>query len=228
MSHLINIFVEPGKTFAALKDKPSFLVPLTLMVVLSAIVALLYFNTVDSDWFVDRQLAMSGQEMTASQIEKGKQMMPSAPVMGVFGATFGALAIVLIYVVMALYYALAGKICGAQVSFKQGLSLVAWSAMPGLLGVIVTIVGVLIMEPQTPLESLALTHVDPLLVQLPADHAWSFFAKNLDLLSIWSIALAAIGWRTWNRSGWAQAVTVAIIPTLIMFSATAAWAMLKS
>jgi Yip1 domain len=228
MSHLINIFVEPGKVFAELKEKPTFLLPMALMIVLSAAMVLLYFNKVDSDWSIEHQLAMSGKEMTANEIEQSKSVMPSAPVMGVIGAVFGTIFIAIVFVVMALYYMLAGKISGVAVSFKHGLSLVSWAGLPSQLGLIVAIVGVLMMQPQTGLESLALTRLDPLLVQLPPDHAWSTFAKNFDLLTLWTVALAAIGWRTWGKTSWGQAITVAIIPSLIIYGGMAAWAMMKS
>jgi hypothetical protein len=228
MSHLINIFLEPGKVFAELKEKPTFLLPMALMIVLSAVMVLMYFNKVDGDWFSDHQLAMSGKEMSAMEIEQAKKMMPSAPIMGVFGAVFGSIVITLIMLVMAFYYWLAGRISSVPVSFKHGLSLVSWSGVPSLLGLVVAIVGVVMMEPQTGLESLALTRIDPLLVQLPFDHAWSSFAKNVDLLSLWSIFLSALGWHIWGKTSWAQAIAVAATPYVLIFGGMAAWAMMKS
>lgn len=228
MSHLIDIFVEPGKTFAELKEKPTFLLPLALMVILSAVMVLMYFHKVDGGWFSDHQLAMSGNQMSASEIAQAKQVMPSAPVMGYLGAIFGSIVIVLITMVMALYYMLAGKITGNSLSFKHGISLASWSSVPLLLAMIVAIVGIVMMKPQTGLESLMLTHVDPLLVQLPTESAWSGVAKNFDLLSLWAITLVAIGWRTWGKTSWAQAFIVAAIPTVLIVGSMAAYALTKS
>ena len=228
MSHLINIFVEPGKVFAELKEKPTFLLPMALMMVLTVVMSLLYFNKVDTDWFASHQLAMSGSEMSAAEIEQARKMMPSASVIGIISAIVGPIMIVVVTLVMALYYLIAGKVTGAGVSYKQSVSLVAWSGVPSMLSLVVAIVGITMMAPQTALESLMLTNVDPLIVQLPYDHAWSSFAKNFNLLSFWSVVVAAIGWRTWSRGGWGQAFTVAVIPTLFIFGCMAAWALLKS
>lgn len=227
MSHLINIFVEPGETFAELKEKPTFLLPMALMIALTAIMTLFYFNKVDSSWLSDHQLSMAGTEMSAAEMEQAKKMMPSASVMGMIGAVVGPIFIVLVTMLMALYYLVAGKIVGNAVTFKHGMGLVAWSSVPALLGMVVAIVGIALMEPQTGLESLMLTHVDPLLVQLPVDHAWSSFAKNFDLLTFWTVLLVAVGWRTWGKTSWAQAITVAIIPSLLIYGGMAAWAMMK-
>ncbi|AVP97592.1 hypothetical protein C7S18_10455 [Ahniella affigens] len=228
MSHLINIFVEPGKVFAELKEKPTFLLPLLLMMALTAAMTLLYFNKVDGEWLTNHQLTMSGSEMSAAEIEQAKKVMPSAKVMGIVGAIFAPIFIVIVTLVMGLYYLAAGKITGTAVSFKQALSLVTWSGVPALLSLVVAIVGIFMMAPQSTLESLMLTNVDPLIVQLPYDHAWSSFAKNFNLLSLWSVALVAIGWRNWGRTGWGQALTVALIPTLVIFGGMAAWALMKS
>ena len=41
MTHLVDIYLQPGKVFADLKAKPTFLVPLLLMALLSAAMVLL-------------------------------------------------------------------------------------------------------------------------------------------------------------------------------------------
>ncbi|MGD9584833.1 MAG: YIP1 family protein [Lysobacterales bacterium] len=228
MRFLIDIFLEPGRVFAALKDKPSFWLPLSLSIVLTVVMTLMYFGKVDSEWFVDHQLAASGKEMSASEIAQAKQVMPSARTMGYIGAPVGALAIAFISALMALYYMLAGRITGAATSFRHGLSLATWSGMPGLLGLVVAIIGIVGMSPQTSLESLMLTNFDPLLVQLPLDHAWNGLAERFSLLSLWSIFLAALGWRTWGRTSWAEAVTVASIPSVLVYGVMAIFALLKS
>lgn len=225
MSHLINIFVEPTKTFAELKEKPTFWLPLILLTVLSIVMTLSYFNTVDPDWLIDHQLAASGKEMSASEIAQAKSVYPSAPVMGIIGAVVTPIMITIITLLVALYYMLAGKITGGTVSFRHGLSLTAWAGVPAQLSLIIAIVGVFMMEPQTGLESLMMTNFDPLIVQLPFDHTWSGLAKGFNLLTIWTIALTALGWRVWNRSSWTQAIVVAIIPSLIIFGGMAVFAL---
>jgi hypothetical protein len=78
-------------------------------------------------------------------------------------------------------------------------------------------IGALTMAPQTPLHSISLTRIDPLLVQLPFDHALSTLAKGFDLLSLWAIALGAIGWKAFTRSGWGSAVVVAALPSVLIY-----------
>lgn len=226
MSHLIDIYLQPGKVFAALKDKPTFLVPLLLTILVSVVMLAVYFAQVDGAWLVDR-MVNANPDATAKEVEQMRSVMPSAQIMGYISMASIAVLAVLVTLVIALYYWIAGKIAGHALSFRHGLSLTAWSGMPTLLGSIVGLVGAITMTPQTPLESLQLLNIDPLFVQLPLDHAWSNFAKGFSLLMLWAIGLAALGWRTWFRTGWMQAVFVAALPYLVYFGALAIVALLK-
>ncbi|HET8819351.1 MAG TPA: YIP1 family protein [Xanthomonadaceae bacterium] len=224
MSHLVDIYLQPSKVFADLKDKPTFWVPLLLVMLASAAMVLLYYANVDSEWLVDRTVMAAGADMSADEAAQMRKMMPGATTMGYFGAASVVIATAVMAALVALYFMLAGKIAGAKVSFRHGLSLSSWANMPLLLGAVIAIVGIFTMTPTTPLESLMLANVDPLLVDLPADHRWSAVAKGFSLLNIWVWFLLALGWRTWTRSGWVQAVIVAIIPSVVVFGLMALFA----
>ncbi|MCZ8166515.1 YIP1 family protein [Silanimonas sp.] len=214
---LVDIFLDPAKVFTAEKDKPTFLLPMAIMVAVSAGMILAYYLRVDPVWFQDFSLTMMGQEMTPAEIAQAKQFMPSAKVQGYIGAAATLIFVPIMYAVFALYFFLAGKIAGAGLSYKHGLSLATWAAMPTALGALVATISALTMAPQTPLHAISLTRIDPLLVQLPFDHALSTLAKGFDLLGLWAIALGAIGWRAFTRSGWASAVVVAALPSVLIY-----------
>jgi hypothetical protein len=214
---IVDIFLDPAKVFTAEKDKPSFLLPMAIMVVASVGMILAYYLRVDPVWFQDFSLTMMGQEMTPAEMAQIKQVMPGAKVQGYIAAAGTLVFVPIMYAVFALYYFLAGKIAGAGLSFKHGLSLVAWGGMPTALGALVGLIGALTMAPQTPLHAISLTKIDPLLVQLPFDHAFSALAKSFDLLGLWALALGAIGWKTFTRSGWGSAVFVAALPLVLIY-----------
>ena len=214
---LVDIFLDPAKVFTAEKDKPTFLLPMAIMVVLSVAMILAYYLRVDPVWFQDFSLTMMGQEMTPAEIAQAKQFMPGAKVQGYIVAGGTLIFVPIVYAVFALYYFLAGKIAGAGLSYKHSLSLTTWAAMPTALGALIGTIGALTMEPQTPLHAISLTKIDPLLVQLPFDHDLSTFAKGFDLLGFWAIALGAIGWKAFTRSGWGSAVFVAALPSVLIY-----------
>lgn len=214
---LVDIFLDPAKVFTAEKDKPTFLLPMAIMVAASVAMILAYYLRVDPVWFQDFSLTMMGQEMTPAEIAQAKQFMPGARVQGYIGAAGTLIFVPIVYAVFALYYFLAGKIAGAGLSYKHGLSLATWAAMPTALGALVATIGALTMAPQTPLHAISLTRIDPLLVQLPFDHDLSTLAKGFDLLGLWAIALGAIGWKAFTRSGWGSAVVVAALPSVLIY-----------
>ncbi len=227
MTHLMDIYLQPSKVFAELKTKPTFLLPLLLTAVVTATMMLLYSINVDPEWFVDHTVAAGGSEMSASELAQAKEMMPGARTMGYFGVVGALLGTAVMAALYALYFMLAGKITGATTSFKHGLSLTGWAGMPLLLGAVVALIGVFTMTPQTAMEALMLTNVDPLLVQLPTDNRWSTLAKNFSLLNLWAVFLTALGWRVWGRTSWTQAIVVAVLPSLVIYGAMALWALSK-
>jgi len=227
MTQLMDIFLQPGKAFTELKTRPTFLLPLLLTGVLSAAMILLYSMKVDPAWYIDHTLAATGGDMSASETEQARKMIPGARAMGYIGVVMALLATALFAALYALYFMLAGKITGATTSFRQGLSLGSWGGMPLLLGTVVALIGVATMTPQTGMESLMLTNLDPLLVQLPADHRWSRLAKAFSLLNLWAVGLIALGWRIWGRTSWTQAIAVAALPSVVIYGAMALYALSK-
>lgn len=217
MSTLVDIFLQPGKAFADLRERPTFIVPFLLLAGLSAAMTLAYFMRVDPSWYADQMFDASGANMGAADLEKAKAAMPGAQVMGAIGAVSGVILVAVMLALTGLYLWIAAKVTGRPLGYRHGLSLAAWASMPGVLGLLVALIGALTMSPQTPIESLMLTHLDPLLVELPADHRWNRLAQAVDLLGLWSLFLTALGWRVWTRSSWLQAIVVALIPTVLVY-----------
>ncbi|HLT43180.1 MAG TPA: YIP1 family protein [Luteimonas sp.] len=227
MAHLVDIYLQPGKVFSDLREKPTFLLPMALLIIASAVMPLWYFLTVDPDWYLQHMMLASGRDMTPEQIQQASAVLPGARLMGWIGAGSAAVMIAVVYCLYALYLMLAGKVTGGSVSFKKGLSLISWSSMPGLLAVVVALVGIATMKPQTSLESLMLTNVDPLLVQLPPDSPWRALAQGFSLLNFWSWFLLALGWRVFNRAGWLQSAIVALLPSVVIYGGMALFALAK-
>jgi hypothetical protein len=226
MSQLINIFLEPAKVFADLREKPTFLVPALVVTVLSALSACLYFFNVDPDWFANHQLAAAAGEMSAAELEQAKNFMPGARTLGYITAVTTPLMMLVVYSIFALYYMLAGKVAGNPVSFRHGLALTAWSTMPMVLAAVVSIVGIYTSSNQSSYESMQLLNVDPLFVQLPMDHDWSLLARSFSLLNLWVWFLAALGWKTWFRTGWGSALFVVMLPSLVIYGVMALFALI--
>ena len=225
VSQLIDIFVDPAKAWAQQKERPTFLVPALVVAFASAIAALAYFMHVDPEWFAEYQLQAMAAEMSASEVAQAKSMMPGARAQGWIAAISTPVVTAIVFAIMGLYYLLAGKVAGHAVDYRRGLSLATWSSMPMLIIAIISLVATYTSSPQSTYESMQLLSIDPLFVQLPRDHAWSTLAKTFSLLNLWAWFLAALGWKTWFRTGWGQALFVAMLPGVVVFGVMAAFAL---
>lgn len=228
MSQLLNIFLDPAKVFAEQKEKPTFLVPALVVTFATVAAMLMYFLTVDPDWFSAHQLAQiqaAKPEITKAELEQMAAFMPGARASAIWVGIFTPVTLVFIYLLMAVYYLLAGKVSGAPVSFRHGLALTAWASMPLVLNAVVIIAGVLTSPSDTPLESLQMLNVDPLFVSLPIESPWSSLAKSFSLLNFWCWFLAALGWKTWSRGGWGGALAVVLLPSVVFYGI---WALIAA
>jgi hypothetical protein len=219
MSHLLNIFLDPGKVFAELKDRPTWLLPMAIVLLMTLASLAAYFFTVDPDWFVDntiRQALAQNPEISRADLEPARQFMTPA-FAGTAGLVFGGIFLVVVYLVMAVYYLLAGKVTGNAIGFRHGLALTAWSSMPLVIGAILLIVGVFTGDNRTPMEDLQLLNVHPLLVDVPMDSPWASLARGFSLLNFWAWFLAALGWKTWSRGSWGGAFAVVLLPPALIY-----------
>lgn len=223
---MIDIFLDPAKVWTQLKERPTFLMPALVVAAATMLAAMLYFFHVDPVWFADYQIQAMGKEMSASEVAQVQAFMPGARTLAWITAATTLLTFAIIYALVALYYLLAGKVGGHAVTFRHGLALTTWSSMPMLVVAVVSIIGTYTSSPQTSYESLQMLSVDPLLVQLPMDHDWSTLAKSFSLINLWTSFLAALGWKTWFRTSWGQAIFVVLLPLVLIFGGMALFAAL--
>ena len=218
MNHLLDIFLQPSRAYTDLRERPTWLLPLALLLLLSAILPVLYFHNVDGAWYVQHMAAEAGKDMSPAEVEKLQAMMPAVGRMGVMGAISAVLLGGIVVCLLAVYLMLAGKVTGGTMDFRRGMSLATWSKMPMLLGLLVALIGAARMDPQSTMESLMLTNVDPLLVHLPDANRWAPLARGTSLLDLWVFFLLALGWRVFNRASWLQSAIVALLPSLVFYA----------
>lgn len=223
MKDLVDLFLQPAPLLERLRERPTWLLPALVLVGLAGASVYLYFSQVDAAWFIERSMLQSGEDVSEAQLEAARKAAPSGAALA-WSATGGVVVSTLLMLLLTgLYFLLAGKVSGLGVSYRQGLSLAAWTSLPLALGSLVTLAGLPGMDPRTPLESLSYTTLDPLLVQLPADSAWKPLASSFTLLSVWTTWLVALGWKTWSRApGWTQAAIVAVLPAVLIYGFMAA------
>jgi hypothetical protein len=217
LKDLIDIFLQPGPVLLRQYEKPNGWLPVILLSVVGTVFVYLYFSKVDPEFFLRTTLEREGEELTKQQADAMAAAGGSSAMM-LWPSTIGAaLGSVLMMCALALYFLLAGKVTGLAVGFKQGLALAGWSSMPGILASLLGIYGTLSMTPQTFIDALSYTTFDPMLVQLAPDSPWKSLAGSFSFLTLWSIGLAALGWKLWSRGGWGAAISIAALPYALIY-----------
>jgi hypothetical protein len=219
---LIDIFLQPNHVFASLRSRPQPLLPIAFLILASTSGTALYFDRVDLDWFMEQSILQSDPDISDEQLARiresagpGVAVRWAAPLASAFGLG-------VVFSLLAVYYWIAAKFTSVGLSYKESLALVGWSSMPTLINSILILIGVLGMTPQTPIESLSLTTVDPLLLQLPAGHPWKPLAGSLTFLAVWTTYLGALGWRELSASRtWGTPILIAALPSILVFGVMA-------
>lgn len=227
MKKLIDIFLQPSAVFANLRERPQPSVPILVLLVASTLGTTLYFQQVDLGWFMEQSILQSNPEISDAELARlrdngaaSEAIRWAAPLSSIIG--LGA-----VFLILGFYFWLVGKLTAVALTFKESLALASWSSMPTLINSLLIVVGTLGMDSQTPLESLSLTTLDPLWIQLPIDHPWKTFASSFTFLVFWTTFLGAIGWRELaGTPRWPGAITIAALPSVLIFGGMAISALL--
>lgn len=225
LTTLINILTAPGEAFAALQRHPTKLFPLALIVVCTALVMFWYFSIVDFDWYVDDTLAGRGN-LSEEQLKAAREAMLSISqgrftLIGMIGSCVGALVT---YVLLAGYLTMSSALGGDKHRFGHWFSLVCWSNIPALIGV----VGMAVTIALSPNGQLSAYDLNPLTLANLGVVAGTEFQTMLSVISLpmlWTIALLVIGYRQWLQASWIKAAAVVLAPYLLILGVSTYFAL---
>lgn len=220
LSNIGGVIVDPSPTFARLKDKPTPWVPLLALILLTLAVTWWWITTADFTWLRDHMLsarpdvkpeARAAMEHFLTQ----KTMLWSTA----GGAVVGTLVM---FALMALYYLVAGKMMGSQIGYGKWFGFVTWTSVPRLLVIPLMALQIVTSHGRLAPEDLNMVSLNYLLLHLPMSNPWANLAGNLDLATLWSVALATIGLKAWTGRSTGTCVTVAVAPYLVIYGLWAA------
>jgi len=216
MKDLVDIFLQPGPVLTRQYERPNGWLPVLLIAAVGAFFTYRYFSTVDMGWFFRESAELGGRELSKAEIDAMDRQAEGSATMWV-STLFSVVVSIALPLLWAVYFLLAGKFTGLAVSFRQGLGLAGWASMPGIIGSLLALYGTVGMSPQTFVTDLLLTNLDPMLVQLPPESPWKSFATAFNFLNLWSIGLAALGWKFWSKdAGWTRPLVVAALPFALL------------
>jgi hypothetical protein len=196
-SRLSGVFFEPSKTFADIAERPTWLVPLVLVILAALAYTFAIGQRIGWERVIDQQMQSRMAQMSDQQraaVEQAKPMQVKiAQVAGYFFAVIGA----------PLYYLIASGvlllivngIMSAGIKFKQVFAILCYSGIPGILMIVLTIIS---MYMKSNPDDFNMQNPLPfnLAWLMPADTPLKFLhsiAGSIDLFSIWAMLLIATG-----------------------------------
>lgn len=218
-STMVNIFVDPGKAYEDIKGHNAWLWwPLVLTIVATIAMTVVFYTHADVAAMLQQQLAAKHVQQTPEQMQAMAKFQKPAVMIGV-GAVSAIIAIFVIYAISALYYMLVGKLAGwNEQRFSSWFGFTAWSAFPGFLGTLISIVVLLMRsQPSTSFQDVDVLSINALLLHLPMTSKWYSLVSGISPFTIWSIVLAIFGLSRWTRRSGTYATVVVLAPLVLFY-----------
>ncbi len=187
MNKMIDIFFSPGRVFAGLKEKPDWLKPLIVLLLVIAIVSVMIFVLSRDTILTQQEELMRERGLGEEQIAQAQRITGSPIIMVVSGFS-GAFFTALVLVLFALILFLLVPLFGGNARFPVIMSVVCYAGLITGLGAILRLVLVAITN--NPYSSFS-----------PAGFAanmskTSFFVRiltGIDLFIVWQMILVSMG-----------------------------------
>lgn len=198
-ARVIGAIFSPRATFQDIARKPSWLLPLLILIILSMSITAIFGHRVGWRAFMEKQNSQSRAsqqrmaQMTPAQQEKMiETQVKIAPIAGYIGAAVGFPIISL--VIAAIFMGIFNATAGASLDFKTSFGVVTHSylpfAIPSLLGILV----LYLKPPDTvDLQNLVASNVGALLSK--SAPTWQVSTgTSLDIFTFWVLGLMAFGY----------------------------------
>jgi hypothetical protein len=223
VGRITGVFIDPKKAFADIAARPSWILPVVLVIVVSLAAVYTYSTRIGWERAIRQNIETSSrtQNMTAEQREAAIQMQikfaPLAYIFVVIGPPLIALIVGGVVLLMC-------KMGGAALTFKQTFAISAWAALPAVIQGILTIVVLFLKNPEeyNPLNPLAF-NLGAFMEPPPATGKFIYsLATSIDLFTIWKILLIAVGISVAARKlTFSKAVMLVVAPWIV-------WVLLSS
>jgi hypothetical protein len=225
---IIGVFFSPKATFEDVVRKPSWVLPVVLLTLLSIGVSLAINQRVNWREFMAQQIEKSPQSANMSAEQKEQRIEGGAKFTPIVTWVIGACGPILFTLVVALFmwgaYNLLG---GANTNFATSFAITTHAALTGLVSSLLFILILYLKPPGTvDMENPIATN---LAVLLPDDSAKWMIAllKSIDIFTFWTLILLAIGFATTNpkklKGGKAFTIAFSVWAVYVVLRVGSAW-----
>lgn len=197
LATLAGVYATPGAVFAAIAARPSFWAPLLVFVAASAAFNAVWLHKLDPAEFARVQIEDSPMaerltpEQRARGLEQEARLFPFRAWLGpLVGWPLALILVALVYLFLFRFF------YGADLTFKQSLTIVSWTFLAVALVTLPLTLLVLYLkedwnvDPETALQA----NLTLLLEKASVSRPIYAIAESVDLFSAWMLALLSIGY----------------------------------
>lgn len=203
IGRVVGALFSPKATFESIARRPTWVVPLLLLTLMSIGVTALFSQRVGWRTFMEHEIATNAsaqrrmEQVPADQKEQVlDQQAKFAGVIGYVAAVLGPIlgAVIVAAVLLAAF----NLVLGAKVGFSTALAIVMYSWIPLLIHGLLGIVILFVKDPSTiDIKNLVASNPGALLSEDSAKWLVTLLT-SLDIFAFWAIALQALGFSSTN------------------------------
>jgi hypothetical protein len=185
--NIMDIYFAPSKVFAALKEKPQWVTPFIIVLVVVALTAALTVNFSRDEIMTRQEEAMREQGRSEEEIERAMQFT-SGPVIFLGSAISATIFTAVLMLLFALIVNLFVPLFGGESGFKTIFSVICFSSLVVVPSAILKLI--LIAITKSPYVTTSLALLAPGLAK--DTFVYKLFA-GFDFFIIWEMILVAFG-----------------------------------
>ena len=216
---LIGVLVAPGETFRSIAERPTWLPPLLILMLLGVIVGFEVQMRTDPEEMVRGQLEVIKVDVPQEQVDKMIEEAESRTTAGKAGlAAVGAVFQVALYAVVAVLFWVGFRMFGSEMDYLRSLATTLYGYVPFAVASLINLPLLLTRESLTFEEVMGggvLMSSLKALAPEDASPVTEMLLGSVDLFTIWTLVLLTIGYKAVAKVSTAVASGIVILFWLV-------------